>query len=1376
MDVQQVLDVALATGAANLGAPEAAKIFREQLASSLRVNVQLTVGQRAILKKMLGFPVVYTGGKSVTNDHPLLVAARDLTRDIFEHEFKTSVTSEKTLIIGASAREIKKYNNNPHIHYYVYGKENKDYDRIVRPALAEICKMLRQKAAKTDSRVFVMPKDSDIEKMRPFVRRYWRMNEVFQDYMNLHKLPSTIHLEPVSASTLIFEDSFYNFGPDDYVEIFLKTGAEIAYGYGMLPLELIFDELPDNPVYSVTRTTGGRACLVFKNGFCNGYCHSLQTWSTLLRSPLITGKNHPIQLAVEISSRVGPMCTFKIYRCRNAEGIVRSIELPEKDRYVKLLDIMACVNKRTGRVIRPFKYFSMNEGEFLDTLNYLLSLDPRSLTHQNTIAYIRRRMGGMSLITKELVEPWQLPRRLVAPAALVIYFYAKTLTEQTNLVKENIDIGSIAEKFITLFKKVGRGIVYPLALLWDWLTAGHLVDKLVLNGNDTSFQFVDVHPRETKEQFDVGLHLANPYEGDLPSCPVCMELLGKLGEQIVDCVHVEPTEVEVALTTEQLNDLKGSLIDTDNDHPGLANVKKRAYENLPSAGFRQRVKVFYIKAGPGCGKSYLIRQLATTQDLVMAPFTKLRPDYVDLKDESGESYDLLFKTTHRALETRGCRRIFVDEFTSMPYEYLACVAYLNGAEEIFLVGDDKQTKVQEPTEGMYIGNYIDLEKVSTHELLVNFRNPQDTVAMLNRIYGYRMQARSAVERSITFCNQETLPKGLRAVKMAFTKLSSKNQTEEEKNTVRANQGGTTSVAVLYCTVADGTTASVEELQIVGLSRHTEKLYIVTDGCDEAVRLQQKLQLDADFYAHLQTWLTFPTETVKPYVQADLDVEAIVRPQQPPKDMHLLLETMNPSVAYDDITTSMNLTASAVIPEDFRTGCFNPDLLIMPVNKRGHPQKLITTYYAHSTGVGNFFSANSPSQVLQVLQARYFNKQPFFELSNKQELLAKKMVNLWFSEHVRPRIFSKIIMDDAEVQEVITEFLQKVVTSHYQESFRANGGLENPDGRVIRFNLKGIFKPKFGVPDVYKAGQGISAWSTDACAMFCSVFRVLGRLVMKTENQTVMTDSYTPELDFMKRVKGVFAGIPSTAQFAVTDGVTFDANQNAFTQLIENLYWRSYDVPQDFLDAYYSFRKNYKVISSVAIGFAGTQKTSGEPGTLKNNEAVTKVTSNYTVRGDGPVAIVYKGDDFTKHQNNLVHDKARQDEVNSACALGLKVQIGPSAEFCGLTFCDGELFPSIPRKANKISAHRFKDYKHFCEYQTSLRDWVTTITKLGDMRVIALNSAHYKTDYSEMQSCFDVINSISHIDEEQFHEVFRLRREESVIPTKRDGEWEFITHT
>ncbi|KAF5297209.1 hypothetical protein FQR65_LT19738 [Abscondita terminalis] len=314
---------------------------------------------------------------------------------------------------------------------------------------------------------------------------------------------------------------------------------------------------------------------------------------------------------------------------------------------------------------------------------------------------------------------------------------------------------------------------------------------------------------------------------------------------------------------------------------------------------------------------------------------------------------------------------------------------------------------------------------------------------------------------------------------------------------------------------------------------------------------------------------------------------------------------------------------------------------------------------------------------------------------------------------------------------------------YTQSFRGTGSIDNSDGRVIRFQLKGIFKPKHGEPDVRKAGQGISAWSVDACAMFCSIFRILTRLVVKTECPHVLTDAYMAEQDFIVLTTNKLKELPQIAKFATTDGIQFDANQNAFTQLLERMYWQAYGVPEEFLDHYYSFRTNYKVISSVAIGLAGTQKTSGEPGTLVNNGVISKLISNYVIDGEGPQVTVYKGDDYTRRQLNLTHNLAKQSEVNSACTLGLRVTVANSTEFCGLMFADGALYPSIPRKINKICAHRFRT--------------------INAEVVIGSNAAHYATTFDETQAAYDFILSMSHIDRTQFFEMFKMKTETAVIP-------------
>lgn len=73
---------------------------------------------------------------------------------------------------------------------------------------------------------------------------------------------------------------------------------------------------------------------------------------------------------------------------------------------------------------------------------------------------------------------------------------------------------------------------------------------------------------------------------------------------------------------------------------------------------------------------------------------------------------------------------------------------------------------------------------------------------------------------------------------------------------------------------DGGLTSVEELRIVALTQHTEKMYIVPDASEPAAFFLAKINISEDFYTHMQTWLSFPNEELKPVMLEDTTVQAI----------------------------------------------------------------------------------------------------------------------------------------------------------------------------------------------------------------------------------------------------------------------------------------------------------------------------------------------------------------------------------------------------------------------------------------------------------------------------------------------------------------------
>lgn len=491
-------------------------------------------------------------------------------------------------------------------------------------------------------------------------------------------------------------------------------------------------------------------------------------------------------------------------------------------------------------------YFSVVEDEFYDVLNYMLSIDPKSQTFATVMTYVRRRMGGVSLVTKELVQKWTSSKHRVHSFCVLLLIYTKCLMEQTTLVEQNIDVNGIYAKFVRLFKTSVRKCFFPIADLIDWVMAGNLTDKLVLFPSTRHLQRMKLKEQGYKRtNIDTRLYCDHKNEEEIPTCPLCYSVGPLLGEQRMICQYNPDTEHTFSLTQDQIDRLSTSLINNDNDAVGLKKVKERAQQNMPKHAFSRTCRVHMIQAGPGCGKSFLIRKMATESDLVLAPFTKLMPDYKHVLGEDGVERDLLFKTTHRTMETRGCSRIFVDEFTSMPYEYLACIVELNGAKDVYLVGDVKQTKVREPDEGMYIGNYIDLDSLNTHTLVKNFRNPQDIVAILNKTYAYQMVAVSKILKSVKVVKPNDFSLKTKTLQMAFSGQSAQINTEDVKNTVRANQGGTTNSAVLYVNSADMTLPLISELQIVAMSRHTDSLTIVSDDSEIANQFLARIQIPTD---------------------------------------------------------------------------------------------------------------------------------------------------------------------------------------------------------------------------------------------------------------------------------------------------------------------------------------------------------------------------------------------------------------------------------------------------------------------------------------------------------------------------------------------------
>jgi len=828
---QDVIDVASSVNAATFGTPHAGEIFRDQVKNAIVVNTAVTKKQRAAIEAELEFPVVFKKVVPVSHDHAVVAAFREITRSVYDTCFKIQRTKLPTLVIGSAFREFTKYAANNYIHYYFHDSEAKDYDRTVRWFLETFVSHISEKAARRNNKVH-----RDEEGNKPKVTKTFEsFKDLLNEYQKLKKIPDKLKLGIEKGyEILLFEDSFYNFEPRDYKEVFKSTGANVAYGYGTLPLEMIFPEMPQSRHYKISRE-GKKIHMNFS--YCNGYSHDEISWSTLLKYPVMNFDT--FSLVFEIVSMVGPMCVFKIIRVnKGGETISRRVALPEKKKYVKVLDLINSSGK-DGRIVRK-KYFSVFANEYFETLNYCLSIDPRALTLQNTMTFIRRRAGGVSLISKELLAPWHLNSRDFHSFALSVFIQAKFTNEHADNIT-TLNSSLLTNPFSNMFAFFFSS---SFSTIKSYIASNKLSDKLIIFGEDELLQRYHITVANP-EKIMYNIQLDETYVEKLYSCPICERLDGKTGDQVIKCDH-KNHEVTISMTDNDLEKVKTILSDNDKDPGGLKNIKERARKAMPASGFTHTCRFHYILGGPGCGKSFIIRQLATKFDLVYAPFTKLMADYKGLKDDFGDDYDLNFATVHRGLETRCVSTIFIDEFTSLPMEYIKMVIAVNKAEDIFIVGDTKQTQVTE-SEGTYIGDEIDIDALPKHTLLRNFRNPKDTVILLNKLFNYEMEAMSKIEKSIYIVGpKEKLPDHIRDLKynkftFCYGSLDDNNLTQDD--TVRKYQGTTVNNAMLFVDQhSSEDTAINDNMTCVALSRHKEVLVIRHDGSERAINWLTKYKL------------------------------------------------------------------------------------------------------------------------------------------------------------------------------------------------------------------------------------------------------------------------------------------------------------------------------------------------------------------------------------------------------------------------------------------------------------------------------------------------------------------------------------------------------
>lgn len=839
VNVENVINVATAANASTMGQNEANQRFKNKTTSTFRVNLNMTPKQEKELRELASeIPFDIVGGKNNSSDHPVLAGARQLLRQMFESLYRIRASNLPTLVVGSAYGDLDDYSVNTNVDHYFAGVESKDYLRTIVPLLERFSSKLRKNMNGAGSKVALRTYTAVISTLNQLLghvktQEGWKMGLFTKIDELKHKY-----------ERLVFRD-IYEVDPQQMEDLFIRTGANHAVGYGIYPDELVFDDVaPDKHYRFDYNPVSDRATMTYRGGYANGYSHKKSTWGWFLRSPVLTCPQ--FTLVTEIVARVGPYAIYSITKHTGGQDYVpRTIGLPRNKHRAMIMDVAKVYKGGNPNDSR----FAVNLDEWVAVRNWAASLQAKALTHDVIVMYIRRMIGGVSLVNKELVSPWTLKPADASKLALAVLI---DVHREKNLVDEVFDY-AFGFAPMNLAKQAFKKPVGLLDGLAKFVRNNGISSEIAIYP-DNEFFVLDSTPLLRNDDSLTSYHTNVDCTAEVKiGCTFCSEIAPRIGKQVVHCHNsAAPGAVDCSMNDEELREIRNSLQDDDNLPTGLAKLFASVKGYVPTAGFENSTKFSYILGGPGGGKSHLIRAIAEDEDAIYVPFMKLKVDYENVPDpkDPKRRRDLKFATTHRGLKSLGlCKRLFVDEFTALDWRYLKLVIRLTAPDEVFIIGDTHQTGIRTGTvEGVNISDRVDIDALPRHELKINFRNGPDTVHWMNRMCDYGFGSLKSCDLSDPNSGQKpslfSFVKGeawdryrteneLVCDELFFTHrvaaANGKSQNDIDKYTVRSYQGSTVDRAIVYLTEDDLAVAEAHGMLLVALTRARYGTYIVHDG-------------------------------------------------------------------------------------------------------------------------------------------------------------------------------------------------------------------------------------------------------------------------------------------------------------------------------------------------------------------------------------------------------------------------------------------------------------------------------------------------------------------------------------------------------------------
>jgi len=444
------------------------------------------------------------------------------------------------------------------------------------------------------------------------------------------------------------------------------------------------------------------------------------------------------------------------------------------------------------------------------------------------------------------------------------------------------------------------------------------------------------------------------------------------------------------------------------------------------------------------------------------------------------------------------------------------------------------------------------------------------------------------------------------------------------------------------------------------------------------------------------------------------------------------------------------------------GKFDLMAIQFPRDKKNRLTREVETGSAPTVGKGLFHTGKGilgSVQTVSAAAARYL-KNNQIEPSPVGLALAKELAMERVREFIDP---AKPGLSSSEIEFIISQADAAARERNYDGRSQAEIRADETAELVIRFDVKTQFKPSkssdIAQSKLDKVGQGISASSATRNLKFSACFRVVMATLQARLHDWVKIDCGYTEQEYSHIIKEGVSNLPGQPDTAVLDVEEMDASQNWFTQAAERHFLEfGCGLRGDIVEEYFRGRNDYRITLPKRMGSAKvvSAKSSGLNDTFSGNCINMLLFGGGMIKSSGLRFIIIKGDDCLVWGYQLERDEAMIKRIKPFTHFKFSCEINAPMEFCGNAVAGGDLVPDIQRTFEKAIGNRFKDYKHWAQYQISLRDRVSLIWQIGITKCILINAERRGVSFETMQELYFSVVSLSHIDRTQWEEWTNLQ--------------------